>query len=94
MSVFCYISSSYSLICISQVDLTHRNLESILNTLVFDGKAVMTHEVGPDGTAIKVYRATKLYANGGQHLVPGFSRTPCGICPVSFDLICNIQIAY
>lgn len=67
---------------ISRVDLTHRNLESILNTLVFDGKAVMMHELGPDGTSIKVYRATKLYTNGGQHLVPGFSRTPCGICPV------------
>ena len=64
-----------------------RNIATILNTLLYDGKAEMTvvanlhatedQEDGEGGT-LKMYRATKPVLQD-----TGFSRIPCGVCPVS-----------
>jgi len=72
---------------ISKVRLTVGNITTILNTLLYDGKAEMTvvaslhatedQEDGEGGTR-RMYRATKPVLQD-----TGFSRMPCGICPVS-----------
>lgn len=68
-----------------QVSLTVQDIETILNTLIFDGKAEMI--VVSDGAMSnlevgmvqrKLYRAIKALVP-----VPGLMRVPCGVCPVS-----------
>lgn len=68
-----------------QVSLTVQDIETILNTLIFDGKAEMI--VVSDGAMSnlevgmvqrKLYRAIKPLVP-----VPGLMRVPCGVCPVS-----------
>lgn len=49
-------------------------METILNTLVYDGKAERT--VLSDGSFM--YRAVESLLSP-----PGIVRTPCGVCPVS-----------
>ena len=70
----------------SQVRLTVDNIATILNTLLYDGKAEMTvvaslqdrDQKDGDGDIQKLYRATQPVLQD-----TGFSRIPCGVCPVS-----------
>ncbi len=66
-----------------QVPLTVDNIQTILDTLLYDGTAEVTIVAGQVGGELeaepqRLYRAT-------VPLVPstGFSRVPCGVCPVS-----------
>ena len=71
----------------TQVRLTVGNITTILNTLIYDGKAEMTvvanlrgteDQEGKEGGTQKLYRAVKPVLQD-----TGFSRIPCGVCPVS-----------
>lgn len=69
---------------ISKVQLSEADIETILNTLVFDGKAEMS--LVADSTSSKAMSSgqKKLF----RALVPlmpvtGLMRIPCGVCPVS-----------
>lgn len=61
------------------------DIETILDTLVFDGKLEMTtvndKSSGKLGDYVekKMYRAVKPILSS-----TGFVRVPCGVCPVSF----------
>lgn len=75
------VSKYISQLGISKVELSEGDIETILNTLVFDGKAEMTlvADSGSSSTEQK-----KLF----RALVPlmpstGLMRVPCGVCPVS-----------
>ncbi|XP_020618954.1 DNA-directed RNA polymerase III subunit RPC6-like [Orbicella faveolata] len=68
---------------ISKVQLSEGDIETILNTLVFDGKAEMS---------LVVDSSSGSSSNGQRKLfrvlrpllpVTGLMRTPCGVCPVS-----------
>lgn len=69
--------------------LSEDNIRMILDTLVYDGRAVVTvmsAQQGQqqlvqdkDGDIQRLYRATKLVLQD-----TGFSRIPCGVCPVSY----------
>jgi DNA-directed RNA polymerase III subunit RPC6 len=70
---------------ISRVSLTMDNIETILNTLIYDGKAEMSVVVGEsvstkpkegDGL-VKQYRAVKSHVS-----LAGLEHIPCGVCPV------------
>lgn len=54
------------------------DIETIMNTLIYDGKVEFTIVPNADGSQAKIYRAV-------VSVVPtsGFVRTPCGVCPVS-----------
>ncbi|XP_064382241.1 DNA-directed RNA polymerase III subunit RPC6-like isoform X2 [Halichondria panicea] len=65
---------------ISKVSLTTGNIETILNTLLYDGLAEFTLvSSGQEGEGLqRIYRAVNpLIAN------TGYSRVPCGVCPVT-----------
>ena len=66
-----------------QVELTPNNIETILNTLVYDGKAESSvvvvgrgEEGGCEGVRT-VYRLLRPLVSDA-----GLSRVPCGVCPV------------
>jgi len=61
---------------ISKIELKQEDIESILDTLIYDGKLEKTTKV-QDGQDIKFYRAV-------ESLLPsnGLVRIPCGVCPV------------
>ena len=61
---------------ISKISLTAGNIETILNTVVYDGKAERI-TVADGGGVSHLYRSIPL-------LTPstGFSKIPCGVCPV------------
>ena len=59
-----------------QVQLSESNIESILNTLIFDGK--IEHTIAAGAESVKLYRAVPPAVD-----TTGLMRTPCGICPVS-----------
>ena len=61
-----------------QVNLSLSDIETILNTLVFDGK-IEQSIAGDDDT--KIYRAVDSFTN----LSP-IMTIPCGVCPVSIKL--------
>jgi len=67
---------------ISKVQLTPENMESILNTLVYEGKAERSVLSGAaiDGSNMNIYKALNpiLEPKHGS----AFVRIPCGICPV------------
>ncbi|XP_011692437.1 PREDICTED: probable DNA-directed RNA polymerase III subunit RPC6 [Wasmannia auropunctata] len=58
---------------ISKVTLSVTNIEMILNTLVYDGKAERI--LAADGSTL--YRVVQPLLN-----LPGLIKTPCGLCPV------------
>ena len=62
---------------ISKIQLKKEDIESILNTLVFDGK-VEKSTTTRDGEDIRLYRAI-------ESLLPttGLVKIPCGVCPVA-----------
>ena len=61
---------------ISKIQLKQEDIESILNTLVFDGKVEKSTSTR-DGEDIRLYRAI-------ESLLPttGLVKIPCGVCPV------------
>ena len=61
---------------ISKIQLKQEDIESILNTLVFDGKVEKSTSIR-DGEETMLYRAI-------ESLVPttGLVKIPCGVCPV------------
>lgn len=66
---------------ISNIQLKVEDIESILNTLVYDGKVEKTYETsGSDNTEVRLYRAVDSLIG-----VTGLMRTPCGGCPVRLD---------
>ncbi|XP_073249039.1 DNA-directed RNA polymerase III subunit RPC6-like isoform X2 [Porites lutea] len=68
----------------TQVQLSEGDIETILNTLVFDGKAEMSLVADSSSNTSSTGGQKKLF----RALVPlmpvtGLMRTPCGVCPVS-----------
>ncbi|XP_066911248.1 DNA-directed RNA polymerase III subunit RPC6-like [Clytia hemisphaerica] len=75
---------------ISKVSLSVQDIETILNTLIFDGKAemIIITDVSSTGSSStshesnavqkKLFRAVKPVVP-----VPGLMRVPCGVCPVA-----------
>ncbi|KAJ0032908.1 hypothetical protein NQD34_000015 [Periophthalmus magnuspinnatus] len=71
---------------ISKVDLSMEDIETILNTLIYDGKVEMTVIVAKEGTAGSVDGQMKLYRGVNSITTPtGLVKTPCGLCPVFDD---------
>jgi DNA-directed RNA polymerase III subunit RPC6 len=71
---------------ISKVDLSVEDIESILNTLVYDGKverSVMSNNLTANVTSVEhiyLYRAVGAVLDA--KLGSGLIRIPCGICPL------------
>ena len=63
------------------MDLSLSDIETILDTLVFDGK--IEQSIAGDHDT-KIYRAVDSFAN----LSP-LMTIPCGVCPVSIKLLLN-----
>lgn len=60
------------------------DIETILNTLIYDGKVEMTIIAAKEGTVGSVDGQVKLYRGVNAIIQPtGMVRTPCGLCPVS-----------
>lgn len=60
------------------------DIETILNTLIYDGKVEMTIIAAKEGTVGSVDGQMKLYRAVNPILPPtGLVRAPCGLCPVS-----------
>ncbi|KAK1875867.1 DNA-directed RNA polymerase III subunit RPC6 [Dissostichus eleginoides] len=71
---------------ISKVDLSMDDIETILNTLIYDGKVELTVIAAKEGTVGSVDGQMKLYRGVNAVLLPtGMVRTPCGLCPVFDD---------
>ncbi|XP_036179410.1 DNA-directed RNA polymerase III subunit RPC6 isoform X6 [Myotis myotis] len=69
---------------ISKVELSMEDIETILNTLIYDGKVEMTIIAAKEGTVGSVDGHMKLYRAVNPIIPPtGLVRTPCGLCPVS-----------
>jgi len=70
--------------CVFQVDLSMDDIETILNTLIYDGKVEMTVIAAKEGTVGSVDGQVKLYRGVNAILQPtGLVKTPCGLCPVT-----------
>ena len=65
-----------------QVQLSKDDIETILNTLIYDGKVERTIVPGAEDPdeQIKLYRAV-----GSLISSSGLMRVPCGVCPVSLQ---------
>lgn len=60
------------------------DIETILNTLIYDGKVEMTIIAAKEGTVGSVDGQMKLYRGVNAIIQPtGLVKTPCGICPVT-----------
>lgn len=60
------------------------DIETILNTLIYDGKVEMTIIAAKEGTVGSVDGQVKLFRGVNPIIQPtGMVRTPCGLCPVS-----------
>ncbi|KAG7217993.1 hypothetical protein INR49_008145, partial [Caranx melampygus] len=69
-----------------QVDLSMDDIETILNTLIYDGKVEMTVIAAKEGTVGSVDGQMKLYRGVNAIIQPtGLVKTPCGLCPVFDD---------
>lgn len=70
---------------VSKVELSMEDVETILDTLVYDGKAERTLLAAKEGSVGSVDGQVKLYRGVNALLQPptGLVRTPCGLCPVS-----------
>ncbi|KAH0618170.1 hypothetical protein JD844_017160 [Phrynosoma platyrhinos] len=68
------------------VELSMEDIETILNTLIYDGKVEMTIIAAKEATAGSVDGRMKLYRAVNPIIQPtGLIRTPCGLCPVFDD---------
>lgn len=66
------------------------DIETILNTLIYDGKVEMTVIAAKEGTVGSVDGQVKLYRGVNAVLQPtGLIRTPCGLCPVTAPGSCD-----
>ncbi|XP_066034154.1 DNA-directed RNA polymerase III subunit RPC6 isoform X3 [Chamaea fasciata] len=71
---------------ISKVELSMEDIETILNTLIYDGKVEMTIIAAKEGTVGSVDGQMRLYRAVSPLIQPtGLVRTPCGLCPVFDD---------
>ncbi|XP_071381993.1 DNA-directed RNA polymerase III subunit RPC6 isoform X2 [Centroberyx affinis] len=71
---------------ISKVDLSMDDIETILNTLIYDGKVEMTVIAAKEGTVGSVDGQVKLYRGVNAIIQPtGLVKAPCGLCPVFDD---------
>uniref|UniRef100_UPI00398F16AF DNA-directed RNA polymerase III subunit RPC6 isoform X1 n=2 Tax=Pristiophorus japonicus TaxID=55135 RepID=UPI00398F16AF len=71
---------------ISKVELSMEDIETILNTLIYDGKVEITIIAAKEGTVGSVDGQMKLYRAVNPIIQPtGLMRTPCGMCPVFDD---------
>ncbi|XP_032881628.1 DNA-directed RNA polymerase III subunit RPC6 [Amblyraja radiata] len=71
---------------ISKVELSMEDIETILNTLIYDGKVEITIIAAKEGTVGSVEGQMKLYRAVNPIIQPtGLMRTPCGMCPVFDD---------
>ncbi|MGH0173864.1 UNVERIFIED_CONTAM: hypothetical protein FKN15_067822 [Acipenser sinensis] len=71
---------------ISKVELSMEDIETILNTLIYDGKVEMTIIAAKEGTVGSVDGQLKLYRGVNPIIQPtGLVKTPCGVCPVFDD---------
>lgn len=62
------------------------DIETILNTLIYDGKVEMTIIAAKEGTVGSVDGHMKLYRAVNPIIPPtGLVRAPCGLCPVSYN---------
>lgn len=60
------------------------DIETILNTLIYDGKVEMTVIAAKEGTVGSVDGQMKLYRGVNAIIQPtGLIKTPCGLCPVT-----------
>ncbi|KFO29043.1 DNA-directed RNA polymerase III subunit RPC6 [Fukomys damarensis] len=67
---------------ISKVELSMEDIETILNTLIYDGKVEMTIIAAKEGTVGSVDGHMKLYRAVSPIIPPtGLVRSPCGLCP-------------
>ncbi|ELV13003.1 Protein transport protein Sec23B [Tupaia chinensis] len=67
------------------VELSMEDIETILNTLIFDGKVEMTIIAAKEGTVGSVDGHMKLYRAVSTIIPPtGLVRAPCGLCPGTF----------
>ncbi|XP_053526910.1 DNA-directed RNA polymerase III subunit RPC6 isoform X1 [Artibeus jamaicensis] len=67
---------------ISKVELSMEDIETILNTLIYDGKVEMTIIAAKEGTVGSVDGHMKLYRAVNPIIPPtGLVRAPCGLCP-------------
>ena len=76
---------------ISKVALTTKDIEAILNTLVYDGQAEMNLVLDNTGSGVqqkKMFKAMKSLLP-----VPGLMKVPCGSCPVIKDCYDNGKIS-
>uniref|UniRef100_A0A8C3PCZ6 DNA-directed RNA polymerase III subunit RPC6 n=2 Tax=Emydidae TaxID=8476 RepID=A0A8C3PCZ6_CHRPI len=70
----------------TKVELSMEDIETILNTLIYDGKVEMTIIAAKEGTVGSVDGHMKLYRAVNPIIQPtGLIRTPCGLCPVFDD---------
>ncbi|XP_027622146.1 DNA-directed RNA polymerase III subunit RPC6 isoform X3 [Tupaia chinensis] len=70
----------------TKVELSMEDIETILNTLIFDGKVEMTIIAAKEGTVGSVDGHMKLYRAVSTIIPPtGLVRAPCGLCPVFDD---------
>ncbi|XP_064621721.1 DNA-directed RNA polymerase III subunit RPC6-like [Lineus longissimus] len=71
---------------ISKVELSKEDIETILDTLIYDGKvekSIVAQAGGHDDAGdVKLYRAVLPFV-----ATTGLMRTPCGVCPVFYH--CN-----
>ncbi|KAM5246236.1 DNA-directed RNA polymerase III subunit RPC6 isoform 2-T2 [Ctenodactylus gundi] len=71
---------------ISKVELSMEDIETILNTLIYDGKVEMTIIAAKEGTVGSVDGHMRLYRAVSPIIPPtGLVRAPCGLCPVFDD---------
>lgn len=69
---------------VMQVDLSMDDIETILNTLIYDGKVEMTVIAAKEGTVGSVDGQMKLYRGVNPVIQPtGLVKAPCGLCPVT-----------
>lgn len=70
------------------------DIETILNTLIYDGKVEMTVIAAKEGTVGSVDGQMKLYRGVNTIIQPtGLVRAPCGLCPVKIlHLIPHVQL--
>ena len=67
-----------------QVQLSMDDIETILNTLIYDGKVERTIMASADESK----NQTKLYRAVASLIPPtGLMRVPCGVCPVSMAAV-------
>lgn len=76
-----------------KVQLSEGDIETILNTLVFDGKAEMSL-VADSNPSVSSSNGQKKLFRVLKPLLPvtGLMRTPCGVCPVRELSSCGLKI--